>query len=122
MAAHADTIPAPTVRRRLGGGPASSRRRVPSNLAHLAHLAPILANRDRIEALAAALIDLLDSFDAPMADREDEPDCCAAADDDLAPNPSRQRRNDWGAGTPEDAEPNVDDEASRQPPVMGVAQ
>jgi hypothetical protein len=91
MAIHADTPIAPS-RRRLPAAPVTPVRRRGGGLpSHLAHLAPLLANRSRIEALAAALIDLLDSFDAPLADFEPdydgeaETDACQAADDISAP-------------------------------------
>jgi hypothetical protein len=61
MAMRADTPIAPS-RRRLPAAPVAPVRRRGGGLpSHLAHLAPLLANRSRIEAQAAALIDLLDA-------------------------------------------------------------
>jgi hypothetical protein len=92
MANRAHSTPAPASRRRLPAPPVAPIRRRGAGLpSHLAHLAPLLANRSRIEALAAALIDLLDSFDAPLADfeldydGEAETDACQAVDDIGAP-------------------------------------
>ncbi len=74
MATRAHSTPASASRRRLPPASPLARRRGPALPPELAHLAPILAQRSRIEALAAALIDLLDSFDAPMEDGEPDAD------------------------------------------------
>jgi hypothetical protein len=87
----------------------SRRHRAPAFPRERAHLAPLLRERSRIEMLAAALIDLLDSFDAPLADLEDELDCCSA-EDAQALVPMRRSHSSYGAGSFEDAEPSEDDE------------
>ncbi|WP_159993723.1 hypothetical protein [Roseomonas sp. 18066] len=95
--------------RRSSVAAGQARRRSLNLPRELAYLAPILRERGRIEALAAALIDLLDSFDAPTADLEEEQDCCSAADDDLDSLRLRQRHDDCGAGDRDDAEPDDED-------------
>ncbi|TCH97633.1 hypothetical protein EJV46_16065 [Roseococcus sp. SYP-B2431] len=64
--------------------------------------------REAIEALIDRAIAALDVLDGDC-DLEEEQDCCEAADDDLSRFPCRQRQNDHGAGTLEDAEPDEDD-------------
>ena len=98
----------------------------------LPYLAPLLGEkgisttdtfRARLEALAAAAIEALDLLDG---DPDAEPDfdgeeahegCCAAADDNPVSMPCRQQRNDFGAGTSEDAEADAD-EAWAQPVTL----
>ena len=78
------------------------------------------ALRARLERLIEEAIEALNALDG---DPDAEPDhdgeeahegCCAAADDNPVSMPCRQNRNDFDAGTPEDAEPDVD-EAWAQP-------
>jgi len=91
-------------RRAVGG--ASRKRRLPSVPAAL---------RARLELLIEEAIEALDALDG---DPDAEPDfdgeeahegCCAAADDNPITMPCRQNRNDFGAGTPEDAEAEADE-------------
>jgi len=99
-------------RRAVGG---SSRRRRPFSVP--------AALRARLELLIEQAIEALDALDGdpdaePDFDGEEAHDgCCAAADDNPVSMPCRQNRNDFGAGTPEDAEPDVD-EAWAQPPTL----
>jgi len=75
MATRADSTTAPISRRRPAALSAAPRRRRGAALpAHLAHLAPLLRNRERIEALVEQLIALLDALDTPLADMEPDAD------------------------------------------------
>lgn len=75
MAQRLTTTPDPASRRRPAALPAAPRRRrAPSLPAHLAHFAPLLQDRARIEGLVDFLIELLDALDAPLADLEPDAD------------------------------------------------
>lgn len=139
MATHALTTPAASPRRMplltLGrvrraelptAGTIEPRRSVVTDLLALEGEQGVISTdtlRARLEELAQQAIDALDALDGdpdmePDADGEEAHEgCCAAADDNPVSMPCRQPRNDFGSGTPEDAEDDPD-EASRQPVTL----
>ncbi|WP_376091250.1 hypothetical protein ACE7GA_21380 [Roseomonas sp. CCTCC AB2023176] len=113
MAEHVYAVPLGVARRvRASSERRRARRCIPITGAPIARIVLPPAVRAQLEDYVERALAILDAADGDPDFEPDDHDCCAAADDDLSSHPWRQRANDWAPGTPEDAEPDTDDEAS----------